>query len=132
MYVDDNFEAHHSKVSPHIFRHTGLQELIELLRVSDEKIRVYDKGVEKITSSEGIYETLVKYRTGDMWAPQVEHTEALKKELEYFTECIACNRTPINDGKAGWRVVSMLEAANRSVKKKGSMVEFRKEEAIAI
>lgn len=98
----------------------------------DEKIRVYDKGVEKITSSEGIYETLVKYRTGDMWAPQVEHTEALKKELEYFTECIACNRTPINDGKAGWRVVSMLEAANRSVKKKGSMVEFRKEEAIAI
>jgi predicted dehydrogenase len=91
---------------------------------ADEKIRVYDKGVEKATSTEGIYEILVKYRTGDMWAPQVEHTEALRKELEYFADCVTNNRTPINDGKAGWRVVSMLEAANRSVKQKGTMVEL--------
>src|SRR5581483_6551877 len=69
---------------------------------ADEKIRVYDRGIERTTSTEGIYDILVKYRTGDMWAPQVEHTEALKKELEYFTECILANRTPINDGKAGW------------------------------
>ncbi len=88
----------------------------------DEKIRVYDKGVEKTANAEGIYDLLVKYRSGDMWAPQVEHTEALKKELEYFSNCITSNLTPINDGKAGWRVVSMLEAANRSAKQKGSMV----------
>lgn len=98
---------------------------------ADEKIRVYDKGVEKTISTEGIYDILVKYRTGDMWAPQVEHTEALKKELEYFTECINGNRTPINDGKAGWRVVRMLEAANASVKQKGALVEFWKEEMVA-
>lgn len=98
---------------------------------ADEKIRVYDKGVDRTPSSEGIYEMLVKYRTGDMWAPQVEHTEALKKELEYFADCINTSRTPINDGRAGWRVVRMLEAANQSVKKKGAMVEFWQEEAIA-
>ncbi len=97
----------------------------------DEKIRVYDKGVDKFTSNEGIYDVLVKYRTGDMWAPRVEHTEALKKELEYFVDCLDHNRTPMNDGKAGWRVVSMLEAANQSVKKKGSLVEFCREEVIA-
>jgi predicted dehydrogenase len=99
---------------------------------ADEKIRVYDKGVDRAPSTEGIYEILVKYRTGDMWAPQVEQIEALKKELEYFTDCINTNRTPINDGKAGWRVVRMLEAANESVKKKGAMVEFWKEAAVAV
>ncbi len=99
---------------------------------ADEKIRIYDKGVEKVGDTEGIYDILVKYRTGDMWAPQVEHTEALKKELEHFVDCIKHNRAPINDGKAGWRVVRMLEAANQSVKQKGSMVEFWQEEAVAV
>jgi predicted dehydrogenase len=98
---------------------------------ADEKIRIYDKGVEKTTNAEGIYEILVKYRTGDMWAPQIEHTEALKKELEYFAECIESNRTPVNDGKAGWRVVQMLEAANKSLRGRGAMVELRQEEVAA-
>ncbi len=97
---------------------------------ADEKIRVYDKGV-KISSSEGIYDVLVKYRTGDMWAPQLEHTEALHKELEYFIDCILQTRTPMNDGRAGWRVVRMLEAANESVKRKGTVVQFRGEEVAA-
>ena len=91
---------------------------------ADEKIRVYDKGAENTVSGEGIYDVLVKYRTGDMWAPQVEHTEALKKELEYFIECVSNNQTPINDGKAGWRVVTMLEAATQSVKQRGRLVEL--------
>ena len=98
---------------------------------ADEKIRIYDRGVEKVTNAQGIYDILVKYRTGDMWAPQVEHTEALKKELEYFAECIHNNRTPINDGKAGWRVVRMLEAANESVKNRGAVVPIRQEEMVA-
>lgn len=98
---------------------------------ADEKIRIYDKGVEKLTHAEGIYEILVKYRTGDMWAPQVEHTEALKRELEHFVQCIHTNQTPINDGKAGWRVVQMLEAANQSLKNRGAMVELRQLEAVA-
>jgi len=98
---------------------------------ADEKIRIYDRGVEKTVNAEGIYELLVKYRTGDMWAPQVEHTEALKKELEYFVECIHTNRTPINDGEAGWRVVQMLEAANQSLKSRGAMIELPQEEEVA-
>ena len=66
-----------------------------------------------------------------MWAPQVESTEALKKELEYFVDCITNNRTPINDGNSGWRVVQMLEAANLSVKNRGAMVELCREELVA-
>ena len=98
---------------------------------ADEKLRVYDKGVEKITNAEGIYDVLVKYRTGDMWAPQVEHTEALRAEAEYFVRCIKSGLEPINSGKAGWRIVRMLEAANQSAMARGSVVEMSSLEEIA-
>src|SRR5208283_1814702 len=85
---------------------------------ADEKIKVFDKGVE-ITSAEGVRELLVNYRSGDMWSPQIEQVEALRLELAYFAECITENRVPFNDGLAGLRVVRMLEAADRSIKKRG-------------
>src|SRR5438477_1674364 len=55
--------------------------------VADEKVRVYDKGVQ-ISNGEGIRDLLVSYRSGDMWAPQIEQTEALRVELSYFADCI--------------------------------------------
>ena len=91
--------------------------------VADEKIRVYDRGVQ-IASGEGIRDLLVSYRTGDMWAPQVEHLEALHVELDYFAQCIANNKTPFNDGHAGLRVVRMLEAAEASIQKRGELVRL--------
>lgn len=84
---------------------------------ADEKIKVYDKGV-RIGSREGVYDLLVSYRSGDMWAPKVEQVEALRAELEYFVECIVMNKTPFNDGIAGLRVVKMLEAAEASLVRK--------------
>jgi predicted dehydrogenase len=91
--------------------------------VADEKIRVYDKGVQ-ITSGEGIRDLLVSYRTGDMWAPQLEQLEALHVELDYFAKCIVNNETPFNDGHAGLRVVQMLEAAEASIRKRGEFVRL--------
>lgn len=90
---------------------------------ADEKVKIYDKGVE-IRSREGVYETLVKYRSGDMWAPQLEQGEALKTELDYFVQCVNKLQRPINDGQAGYRIVKMLEAANRSLKKQGEIVRL--------
>jgi hypothetical protein len=85
---------------------------------ADEKIKVYDKGVE-IASGQGVYDLLVSYRSGDVWSPKVEQTEALKVELDYFVDCITAGRTPSNDGEAGLRVVRLLEAADRSLKERG-------------
>lgn len=90
---------------------------------ADEKIKVYDKGVE-ITSAEGVRELLVNYRSGDMWSPQIEQVEALHRELGYFAECIENNKIPFNDGHAGLRVVKMLEAAENSVKKRGELIRL--------
>jgi predicted dehydrogenase len=91
---------------------------------ADEKIKVYDKGVQKTPKPEGLHNILVSYRTGDMWAPQVERTEALTVEMRYFLDCIQNNKQPFNDGHAGLRVVKMLEAADKSVKGRGALVNL--------
>jgi predicted dehydrogenase len=88
---------------------------------ADEKVKVYDKGV-KITNREGVYELLVSYRSGDMWAPQLEQGEALRRELSYFVNCISNGQEPFNNGSAGLRVVKMLEGASESLRKRGSLV----------
>jgi predicted dehydrogenase len=88
---------------------------------ADEKIKVYDKGVN-VTTREGVYDLLVSYRTGDVWAPKVDQTEALKAELAYFLKCVDTSETPFNDGKAGLRVVRMLEAAEKSLAFRGQVV----------
>lgn len=90
---------------------------------ADEKVKVYDKGVS-VKNGEGVYQALISYRTGDMWAPKVEQIEALKKESSYFVECISKGEKPFNDGVAGLRVVRMLEAADKSLKDRGRMVRL--------
>jgi predicted dehydrogenase len=88
---------------------------------ADEKLKIYDKGVQ-ISSREGVYELLVSYRSGDMWSPQIEQAEALRLELAYFVECVSSGQEPFNNGCAGLRVVNMLEAADKSLKSRGSLI----------
>ena len=88
---------------------------------ADEKVKVYDKGVN-ITNREGVYELLVSYRSGDMWAPQLEQVEALRHELSYFVDCVSSGNEPFNNGYAGLRVVKMLEAASESLSKRGALI----------
>jgi hypothetical protein len=88
---------------------------------ADEQVKVYDRGVS-VSSREGVYKLLVNYRSGDMWAPRLERAEALTHELTYFVECITKDQTPMNDGRAGLRVVKMLEASTKSIHKKGGLV----------
>ena len=90
---------------------------------ADEKIKIYDKGVQ-MASGQGLYELMVSYRSGDMWAPRVEQAEALKVELGYFIECVTKGQTPINDGVAGLRVIKLLEAADRSLAERGRAVQL--------
>lgn len=92
---------------------------------SDEKIRVYDKGIIA-GDEEADYQQRVGYRSGDMWAPKVEQTEALKVEAEYFIDCILNNKTPFNDGYSGLRVVRMLKAIETSLRSGGEFVELHK------
>jgi len=89
-----------------------------------EKIKVYDKGVTLNESNGGVYQLLVGYRAGDMYAPQVDTTEALRTELTHFVECIEGGRRPLSDGPSGLRIVQVLEAAARSIADRGRLVEI--------
>jgi predicted dehydrogenase len=89
---------------------------------ASEKIRVYDKGISLNTSRESLYQALIGYRTGDMWAPQLPIVEALHTEAGHFLDCIASGRTPDTDGAVGLRIVRLLEAATRSLAQQGRPV----------
>ena len=90
-----------------------------------EKIKVYDKGITvNDNDSESVYQKMIGYRTGDMWSPKLDVTEALRTEGMHFLQCIRTGERPISDGEAGLRIVKILEAANQSMKKKGQLVEL--------
>lgn len=88
----------------------------------DEKVKIYDKGVEVTNNQANVYDLLVSYRSGDMWAPKIDQTEALAAETRYFIDCITNNKRPFNDGMAGLRVVRILEAADKSLKERGKPI----------
>ncbi|MFN2480565.1 MAG: Gfo/Idh/MocA family protein [Pyrinomonadaceae bacterium] len=98
-----------------------------------EKVRVYDKGVTTtngeggkggIDEKEAAYRTLVSYRTGDVWVPKLDGTEALTHVCAEFLAAIAERRAPLTDGAAGLRVVRLLEAAQASISRGGQLVKL--------
>lgn len=95
-----------------------------------EKIKVYDKGITVNGDGNGAvgngqrYAMLVGYRTGDVWAPQLDGAEALGVETRHLIECITQKHAPIADGHSGFRVVRLLEAATQSMRESGRIVEL--------
>lgn len=88
-----------------------------------EKIKVYDSGVKLNSGDKDIlYDTLVQYRTGDMYAPKLDQTEALKTECQHFVDCIRQGKPPISDGEFGLEIVKILEAAQISMKLQGKNI----------
>lgn len=87
-----------------------------------EKVKIYDKGVSFTDDPKQIHELRVGYRTGDMWAPKLAGTEALRLGAEHFVDCIADGKTPETDGNLGLRVVELIEAATSSMRGRGETV----------
>jgi predicted dehydrogenase len=130
MFFDGSLIAHvHVNwLSPVKVRRTLLGGSRQMVVFDDleasEKIKVYDRGVSLNPSPENVYQMLVGYRTGDMWAPQLQVTEALSLEAADFISCIEKGSVPLSDGEAGLRVVRLLEAATESMAQQGRLVEL--------
>jgi predicted dehydrogenase len=128
MFFDGNLIAHVNVnwLSPVKVRRTLLGGSKQMIVYDDmepsEKVKVYDKGVRLNEGPESMYKALVAYRSGDMFAPQLDVAEALKVEIQHFADCIISGREPITDGVAGLRVVQILECASRSMKQRGGLV----------
>jgi predicted dehydrogenase len=81
-----------------------------------EKVRIYDRGVVVHPASKADRNRLsVEYRTGDMYAPKLDQTEALQAAAIHFADCIASGTRPFSDGEAGSRTVALVQAAQRSL-----------------
>lgn len=87
------------------------------------KIKIYDSGID-IKSREDIYNTLIQYRTGDMYSPAISNGEALALECTHFYDCIVNDIETNTNGKSGLYVVKILEAANQSLSKGGSPIHL--------
>ena len=85
---------------------------------TENQIKIFDKGIE-VREDLDRYKVLVQYRMGDLLVPKVDQTEALEVACKHFVHCIQTGEQPITDGHAGLRVVQLLEAAERSMRKEG-------------
>ncbi len=128
LFYADNLIAHThvSWLAPVKLRQTLIGGSAKMIVYNDlepsEKIKVYDKGVTLETDLAGIYQMRVGYRTGDMWAPQLDQTEALSRLALHFIRCIEGKDTPITSAEAGLRVVRVMEAATRSMSAGGAQI----------
>jgi predicted dehydrogenase len=98
---------------------------------ASEKVKVYDRGISFTDDPQKIYQLRVGYRSGDMWAPQLVMTEALRVACEHFVKCIGTGQPPITDGRLGLRVVELIEAATSSMRGKGETVYIQRREKAA-
>jgi predicted dehydrogenase len=91
----------------------------------DEKIKIYDKQLKANGHSDAdTHEALTNYRIGDLYVPNIESTEALKRVADHFLDSVAGRCKPESDGASGWRVVKILEAAQESLNRHGALVSL--------
>jgi predicted dehydrogenase len=130
IYFDGDLIAHvhASWLSPLKLRRTLIGGNRKMIVYDDiepyEKVRVHDKGIIVDDLEERHHLRRIGYRSGDVWCPQVDATEALRIEVAHFIRCIEGKERPITDGQSGLRIVRLLEAADRSLALKGKPVEL--------
>jgi len=90
----------------------------------NDKVKIYDKGVDKQPYTDTLQEFHLAYRYGDVVNYPLEWQEPLRVECLDFLYCIANQATPRSDGRLGLRVVQVLEAAQASLKDSGLLVDI--------
>ncbi len=117
---------HNSWLDPNKIRRTTIVGSRKMLVYDDvetqEKIKIYDKGIEVPPYYDTYADFNFSYRYGDIRSPRIEDYEPLKKVCDHFIDCMQRDRMPLTDGYSGLRVVSILEAASKSLKLSGKSV----------
>lgn len=127
LFFEDNLIAHFhvNWLAPMKIRKTLIGGTKSMIVFDDteasEKLKIYDKGID-VTTREGVYDTLVQYRTGDMLSPKIDQQEALAVGTRHFLDCIRDKTKPLTDGQSGINVVRILEASEYSIKNQGKLV----------
>ena len=91
-----------------------------------EKIRIYDTRVERPPHYDTFADFHYSYHYGDSYIPKIQQEEPLKAECQHFLDSIANGTPPMTDGRAGLRLVKILEASSLSLKQNGAPVMLQK------
>ncbi|MFD9700626.1 Gfo/Idh/MocA family protein [Lentzea sp. NPDC059081] len=89
-----------------------------------QRLSIYDRGVDR-----SVEQQKISYRTGDMVAPALVEREALRTMMAEFAASITEKRPPLTDGRAGLRVLAVLEAASESLRSGGLFVPVQQVES---
>jgi predicted dehydrogenase len=90
-----------------------------------EKVKIYDKGISINHDPERRERMLAGYRNGDMLAPNLDTAEALRSMAREFVRCSMESGVSVSDGYGAYRVVRLLEAAQRSMEQHGRPIELQ-------
>lgn len=116
-----------SWLAPSKLRRTAIIGSEKMLVYDDtetmEKVKIYDKGVD-YKDPETFGEFQLSYRSGDIVSPRLDTFEPLNREMRHFVECCENGLIPKTDGHNGLRVVKALDAAERSLRSGGKIVEI--------
>jgi predicted dehydrogenase len=82
---------------------------------TEQKIKIYDKGVDAPEFTDGYTEFQYNYRSGDIIIPKIHFVEPLRQECQHYLDSIKNHTEPCSGGKDGLRVIKILEAAQRSM-----------------
>jgi predicted dehydrogenase len=118
--------VHVSWLDPHKKREVtvvGDKKMAVYDDLEQEKIKVYDKGVEAPAYNENYGDFQFAFRYGDTYSPRIVESEPLKAECSDFIRCIRESDQPLTDGFNGLQVVQVLEAAQHSLQNDGACVE---------
>jgi predicted dehydrogenase len=84
-----------------------------------QRVAIFDRGVEVVHKPVDLAErraTTVSYRMGDITVPALKEKEALSSMIAEFAAAITQGRAPLTDGRAGMRVLSVLNAFDESLR----------------
>jgi predicted dehydrogenase len=93
----------------------GSKKMLVYDDIADDKVQIFDKGVELTPYSVTEEEFHASYRHGEAANYPIKWIEPLRVECNHFLECIRTGATPRSSGEDGLRVVQILETAQRSL-----------------
>ncbi len=131
VFLTMNFDGkamahvHVSWLDPHKIRKLTLVGNRKMAVFDDleatEKLRIYDKGAQ-ISQDYNTFAEYVGLRFGDITMPYIKVSEPLQIECRHFIDCVRTRKQPLSDGQDGLRVVKVLDAAQRSLRRNGEPV----------
>ena len=89
--------------------------------LSEDRLRIFDKGLDIPQPFENLDVAPLTYRYGDIVSPHIDVPEPLYVEDAHFLDCIRTAERPLTDGRNGGAVVAVLEAVERSIRSGGSV-----------